>query len=219
VWTALPMWWMGPASWAEHHSHWLQVAFASASGAATGGERESEERMQNQALRPVLEHAVGTGHGVALPVRTVAPTLLICGLLALFAWFTRPSVDNRDLAWLVETSAVLILSLLLSPATWVQHLVLLIPALYLIVASGYRAGGLGIPATAAMVLYVVLSLLLNRELVGRDAYLVLLGHGIHTWCMLLVLAVLLARVAPASVPGAARSAAARASSSSRQLRS
>jgi hypothetical protein len=117
-------------------------------------------------------------------------------LLGLVAWWSRPSQAHAP-TWLTQASAVLILSALLSPLAWVQHLVLLIPALYLIVAR-QRTAGLGAAATTAMAVYFVLAVLLNRELIGRSAYLVFLAHGLHTACMLLALAVLMLR--PRSAP-------------------
>ncbi|MGH7207793.1 MAG: hypothetical protein ACREIL_00260 [Nitrospiraceae bacterium] len=87
----------------------------------------------------------------------------------------------------------MILALLLSPVSWVQHLVLMVPALYLILVEAWRGGGLGRPARLALWAYVVFALVLNRELVGRETYLVLLGYGTYTLCMLLVLGLLMVR--------------------------
>lgn len=185
IWTLLPLVWMGPGSWWQHQRQWAHSAVASAAGVPSAGARESEERVQNQALRAALQR---TGDPAALAA------LGAIAVLVLFAWWSgRRSPEAGDTAWLVESSAVLILTLLLSPVTWVQHLVLLVPALYLI-AAAQRGPGLGIPASAAMGLYFVLAVVLNRELLGRATYLVLLAHGLHTVCMLLILAVLLLRV-------------------------
>ena len=209
VWTVLPAAWMGPASWWQHQHEWLRAAYASASGAPSGGAKESEERLQNQALRPVLAR-YRTSAAAALPAgsddepdtsgdtlarRTDAsriPALATIALVALAAWWSRrPTPSGVGPTWLVELSAVLILSVLLSPVAWVQHFVVAIPALYLIVAAQRGSPGLSLPATGAMALYFLLAVLLNRELLGRAAYLTLLGHGLHTVGMLLILAVLL----------------------------
>lgn len=182
-WTLLPLAWMGSASWWLHQREWAAIAAASATGAPEAGARESEERVQNQALRPVLERYFAP-LGARLPAY-----MIVLALLGLVGWWSRPSQAHPP-AWLAEASAVLILSVLLSPLAWVQHLVLLIPALYLIVAA-QRAARLGAGATMAMAIYFVLAVLLNRELIGRGAYLVLLAHGLHTACMLLTLSVLM----------------------------
>ncbi len=81
----------------------------------------------------------------------------------------------------------MVLALLLSPVTWLQHLVLMMPALYLIVAEDRGVKKLGKAAPSAMWAYVVLSLVLNRELLGRETYLLLLSYHTHTLGMLLVL--------------------------------
>jgi alpha-1,2-mannosyltransferase len=198
AWTLLPAAWMGPASWWQHQRLWARTAITSAVGAPGPSVAESEGRVQNQALRAVLQR-----HGAA------ASAVAIAGLGALvaatlLAW--RRSRRSARTQWPAESSAVLLLSLLLSPVTWVQHLVLLVPALYLI-AAVQRDTGLRGPAAAAMGLYFVLAVILNRELLGRDAYLFLLAHGLHTVCILLVLGVLLSTSGSTGIPaGDARSA-------------
>lgn len=187
VWVALPSLWMGPADWWRHQQEWLRTAAASAAGAAQGGAAESESRVQNQALRPQVARAIGAPWGNA------AGVLAGLALLGVVAWWSRSGAgDAAD--WPAQASAVMILSLLLSPVTWVQHLVLLVPALYLIVARGAPAWTPA--ARAALALYAICALLLNRELLGRELYLVLLAHGLHTAAMLLVLALLLRAAAP-----------------------
>ena len=100
--------------------------------------------------------------------------------------------SRDDPAWLLECSAVLILALLLSPVTWTQHLVFVVPALYLIAAEGCGRS-LGAAASAAMWVYAVPALLLNREVLGRDLSLLFLSNHMHTLALLLVLAVVLLR--------------------------
>jgi hypothetical protein len=46
---------------------------------------------------------------------------------------------------------------------------------------------------AAMASYAVMALLLNREILGKDVYFLLLGCGMHTICMLLALGVIVCR--------------------------
>jgi hypothetical protein len=98
-----------------------------------------------------------------------------------------------DPTWLLESSAVLILALLLSPVTWTQHLVLIIPALYLIATEARAGRALGWLVSAGMGAYVVLALVLNRDIVGKAWSLVLLSYHIHTLALLLVLAIILLR--------------------------
>ena len=44
---------------------------------------------------------------------------------------------------------------------------------------------------AAMSLYVAFSLILTREIIGRERYMVLLAYHTQTLCMLIVLAIVL----------------------------
>ena len=67
------------------------------------------------------------------------------------------------------------------------------PALYVTVAERQTNRKLGRPAMTAMWGYIVLAVVLNREMLGRDVYLLLLSYHIHTIALLLVLGVLLLR--------------------------
>jgi hypothetical protein len=94
---------------------------------------------------------------------------------------------------LPDFSGLLVLMLLLSPVTWVQHMVLMIPALYLIAAEEIAIRQLGRGASAAMLVFVALTLLLNREFIGVHRYHVLLDDHVHTLSMLIVLGVVMLR--------------------------
>jgi hypothetical protein len=85
----------------------------------------------------------------------------------------------------------MLLVLLLSPVTWTQHLVMVIPTLFLIIAQGLGVGGLSRIGKSGLALFAVLALVLNRSVVGKSAYLTLLGYHIHTVAMLIMLALLL----------------------------
>jgi alpha-1,2-mannosyltransferase len=209
-WMLLPMAWMGASSWWSHQREWTGVVLGSLTGHRTAVAEASEARVQNQALKPAVIRYLATV-GAQPPLRatqsgevatpTLAPgtanrlaTAALLSLLAVCGWWGRKRYQGRhDPAWLLECSAVLILVLLSSPVTWGQHMVLMLPALYLIVAEGRTTRRLGVPAVAAMWLYIVLALLLNREVLGRGRYLVLLSYNVRTLCMLLVLGVLIFR--------------------------
>ncbi len=209
VWTVLPMAWMGPASWWSHEVEWARTALQSALGNPTPGVRASEQRVQNQSLtvaaRRYLEsypegHPLRISHPAYVAFLDLDPAAArragagIVGVLVLAcAWLMRrPYRGADDPGWLLECSAVLILALLLSPVTWLQHLVFVVPALYLIAAEGCGRT-LGAPALAAMGLYAVPALLLNREVLGKDLSLLILSYHVHTLALLLVLAVVLLR--------------------------
>lgn len=210
LWTVAPMAWMGPASWWSHQEEWTRTALQSILGNPRPGVRESEQRVQNQSLKLALTRYLVTypdGH----PLRVAHPAYLSVGHLnpQVADWVVKGGVlafligcarlmrrryrGPDDPAWLLECSAVLILALLLSPVTWTQHLVLIIPALYLVMVEGQAIRPLGVLVSAGMWVYVVLALVVNRETVGKDLSLVLLSYHIHTLALLLILAIILLR--------------------------
>ena len=209
LWTMLPMVWMGPTSWWSHEVEWTRTALQSVLDNPTPGVQASEQRVQNQSLKLAATRYLVTypdGHPLRVShpayvsfldldpeaVRWVA-TGIVGVLLLACAWLMRRRYRGPDdPAWLLECSAVLILALLLSPVTWTQHLVFIVPALYLIAAEGC-GHSLGVPASAAMWVYAVPALLLNREVLGKDLNLLLLSYYMHTLALLLVLAVVLLR--------------------------
>jgi hypothetical protein len=207
AWTMLPMAWMGYANWWRHQEEWTRTAFRSMLGDPTPGVKASEQRVQNQSLKVVVTRYLApsagahVGHPAVLSAldldpqaaRWVATAVVACLLLGC-AWAMRTRYRSADdPAWLLESSAVLILALLLSPVTWAQHIVLIIPALYLIAAEGCAFRRLGAAASVAMCAYTIPALLLNREIVGRDLNLLFLNSGMHTLALLLILAVVLLR--------------------------
>ncbi len=202
--------WMGPASWWSHQEEWTRTALQSVLGNPRPGVRESEQRVQNQSLKLALTrflvaypdgHPLRVAHPAYLSVGhldpQVADWVVKGGVLAFLigcAWLMRRRYRGPDdPTWLLECSAVLILALLLSPVTWTQHLVLIIPALYLVMVEGQAIRPLGSLVSAGMWVYVVLALVLNRDIVGKDLSLVLLSYHIHTLALLLVLAIILLR--------------------------
>ncbi|MBI4574166.1 MAG: DUF2029 domain-containing protein [candidate division NC10 bacterium] len=209
-WILLPVVWMGPTSWWNHQREWSRVALGSALGDSAPVADLSERRVQNQALRPAVMrflvtypdgHPLRLSHPAYVSVLDLSPvtsgrlaTGAVLGLVAICAWYGRQRYDGpADPRFLLECSAVLILALLLAPVAWLQHLVQIVPALYVTVAERQTNRKLGRPATTAMWGYMVLAVVLNREMLGRDVYLLLLSYHIHTIALLLVLGVLLLR--------------------------
>jgi len=191
-WIVLPAVWMGPSSWWSHQREWAQVVVGSLTGNRIAVAEDSELRVQNEALKPVVMRYLATY--VSSTTAGALATAAALGLIAACGWWARRRYGvPASPEWLLECSAVLILALLLSPVTWVQHMVLVLPALYLIVAEDRGIRRLGGRAVAAMVAYVALALVLNREFLGRERYVALLSYGAQTLCLLLVLAVIVLR--------------------------
>jgi alpha-1,2-mannosyltransferase len=191
-WIVLPAVWMGPSSWWRQQREWTRVVAGSLTGNPIAVAEASETRVQNQALRATVVRYLQTRVGP--PRANTLATATLLGLIGVFAWWARRRCRSAaEPEWLLECSGVLVLALLCSPATWVQHMVFMLPALYLIVAEDRGIRRLGVAAAAAMSVYVVFALLLNREVLGRERSILLLGDGAQTLCMLLVLAVIVLR--------------------------
>ena len=122
----------------------------------------------------------------------IAVLAAMASLLAFFGWTTRrPYEAQKDPMWLRDSSALLIIALLLSPVTWIQHLVWLVPALYLIAMDSRSKEGLSPPAKFAIALYVLLAVVLNYELLGRKNFSLFLTIHPFAIGMLLLLGILL----------------------------
>ena len=79
------------------------------------------------------------------------------------------------------------LALFLSPITWDQHLVWMIPAAYIVVAAAARVSGeLSRMGYVALAVYVVLTMLLNYEVVGSARWEALKSYH-HLGIAMLVL--------------------------------
>jgi alpha-1,2-mannosyltransferase len=199
AWMAAPALWMGAEGWWAHQRRWLSTVTASVAGTPVPGAAENECRVQNQALRPALlrylapstqdpPHPLGHTGDLLPPVTaSLVATASVLGLLLACAAAVRAGAASP---WELQCSVVLLLSVLAAPLAWVQHLVVVVPALYLIAVQLRVAGGSGRTATGALLVYAALSLLLNREIIGHSAYLWLLAAGLHTLCLLLLLGIL-----------------------------
>lgn len=181
LWTVLPAARMGASPWLDHERQWASVAVGSALGAPGAGADESERRPQNQSLRRVVERGAErlVGSRAARAAGLAASVALLIGLAA----WTRSRGTGFDH---LERAAVLVTALLLSPVTWVQHLVLALPALHA-VAAAIRARARDRVLDALTAAYALLALALNRGLLGRDLYVALLGAGLHAVALLLLL--------------------------------
>jgi Raf kinase inhibitor-like YbhB/YbcL family protein len=186
LWLALPILRMGPANWWMHQREWTISAIGFAAGFnQAAAYYYGAGNSGNQALRPALMYLIDS---------RVAALGAAVGLTAFFCWITRrPLGDRLNLRWLRESGGLLILAVLLAPIAWIQHLVLAIPALYLIVADWFAGEDFNPASKAAMLAYVLLALVLNRALMGKARYEVLLDWHLQTLCMLLILGVLMLR--------------------------
>ena len=207
-WMLLPMVWMGSENWWNHQREWIQVSAGSFIGHKTEATIRNEERGNNQALRQALMRYLVTfpedlmvrrGYPGYVPLLDLPPAtagtvfvIATTALLAILAWRSRrPYAASNGPAWLRECSAVMILALLLCPVTWNQHLVWLVPALYVVVLDARSEGGLGMLRTIALGIYALLVVILTHDVLGKQRFDVLMNYHPFTIAMLLLLAMVL----------------------------
>ena len=114
------------------------------------------------------------------------------GAFSLFGWHTRrPYQGAGDHEWPRECSILLIVMLLLSPLTWIQHLPWLLPALYWVVAKTLSQDGLGPWSKGALGIYIMVAMVLNYELLGKNNYTIFLSYKPFTIGMIMILAIVM----------------------------
>jgi hypothetical protein len=207
--TLAPALWQGPASYARHIDIWLTHVRLSAGQSDPSRGVLGEEELKNLALRPAAarflmrlppKHLSRVEHPAYLEFLDLPPLaadravkLLLIALLGGAAWAFRRRVESRDdfaIVW--ECAAVSVLILLLSPITWAQHCVALMPAFYLLARASLARGRFDGWVEAIVAAYVVTNLLLNRGLIGRDFAMLLASYHLPTFSFLGIFAVLIA---------------------------
>ncbi len=195
LWVALPILRMGPANWWTHQRQWVISAIGFAAGLNQAAARYyGESNSGNQALRPAVMHLVNTRLAV-IPVSAPAVSAIMALILiGIFCGLTvRPYGERLGARWLRESSGLVILAVLLAPIAWLQHFVMAIPAIYLIVADWFADEDFNLSSKAAILLYIVFALLLNRGLLGKARYTALLEYHVQTLCMLMLFGVVMLR--------------------------
>jgi alpha-1,2-mannosyltransferase len=207
-WIILPLLWMGPSSWWTHQVTWTKVAAGSAVGYKTEFAHANEDNVRNSGIQPALmrylvtlepEHPLRQKDPGYIPVLNLPPTaariLVIVAILVLlggFAWYSRqPYGGPGDPDWPRECSGLLIIMLLCSPLTWIQHLPWLVPTLYWIAAKACSQDGLNLPSKVALGLYAMIAVVLNYEVLGKQNFLIFLSFKPFTIGMFLILTVLM----------------------------
>jgi alpha-1,2-mannosyltransferase len=204
--TVSPALWQGPELYNRHVTFWSTAIW---SGATSPDPRVGVlglETVGNVSLRPALARYLmhipeGTNdqgrfvHPWNVDVLTLTPEAaspLIAGailmLVAGVAWSLRRGGDRLRVVAAWDCAAIAILALLLSPITWRQHCVAVLPACYLI-ARTWLAGA-PVPPIAALGLATlpVVSVLLGRGVMGVTVSSLMHAYYLHTVALLLLLA-------------------------------
>lgn len=158
LWIVLPVLYMGPTSWWEHHTEWTRNAVLSVLDRQAEGRQENELQKANLSLRHTMLRYLVTyppshllrqvDHGyrpvldLPSPVANAIVAVAAAGLLGVFMWSSRREFQGPgDPSWAQECAGTLMLALFLSPITWDQHLVWMIPAAVVVVAAAARLSG------------------------------------------------------------------------------
>lgn len=206
IFTLAPMVWQGPASYSSHLGTWLGNVWRGVANADPSVGVLGPEPLQNMSLRPALarylmhlpaDHPGRATHQFYIEFLSLPPSLanwiikiVLLAVLGMFLWWSRRAVVTRDeprLPW--ELAAVSILMLLISPITWGQHCVALLPACYFISVLLISRGDLPTWMIGVLTFYIVFVVLLSRDLLGRDLSLLLASYHVETFAILGLLAV------------------------------
>jgi alpha-1,2-mannosyltransferase len=209
LFTLAPMARFGPESYGRHMRAWVGTSIKGLTGTNPSVGVLGEEEVWNVSFRPTLARFLmhlPDGHkgkidsswraewldlSPAVANRAVKASLFL--ILAFVAWtFRRPVRDREAETLLWEAAAISILILLVSPLTWKQHCVGVFPAFYLITRLGMAKRDLPRWTFVALGVYVVVILLGDRGVIGRDLTLILDSFGVTTWSLLILLGVVLA---------------------------
>jgi hypothetical protein len=204
LFTVLPIVRQGPALWTAHMQSWVRTVGAGLAG--TGFEHNEDFQDKNMALRPVLlrylTHLPDIGAADdprAIRLLNLSPTAahvlvgaVLLGLIALFLWCARGRLTSRDDSLVLWQCAALgVLMVLLSPITWGQHCVGLLPACFLISATLVVHERIPRWMMALLSVYVVCCCLAGRDLIGKRLGVLLVGYHITTFCIVGLLVIVL----------------------------
>ena len=204
LFTVAPMAWQGPTSWARHMRTWVGTAIDGITG--SGFETQENFRDRNMALRPALKRYLvyspeAIDHQPSAPrVLNISPmvaswiiTTALVAAVGVFMWWSRGRVVKRDdprVLW--ELAGTSVLMILLSPITWTQHCVALLPACYLIAALLITRDQPPYWMLIVLSFYALFCSLLGRELIGRDLWVWLISYHVSTFCIAGLFIILLA---------------------------
>lgn len=208
-WVLIPLPYMGVSSWWDHHREWAHNAVLSVLDRQVGGRQENELQKANLSLRHTMLRYLVTypeTHrlrqvdpqykpvlDLPTPVANAIVGATAFGLLGLFARSSKRAFEGRgDPTWAKDCAGTLMLALLLSPITWDQHLVWMIPAACVVVTAAQRSNEWNRFHSFLLGLYIVLTVVLNYEVVGSSWWEMLKSYH-HLGIAMLILYGLLLR--------------------------
>jgi hypothetical protein len=207
LFTTLPVLRLGPSEWSHQLTIWLTNATNATSRVGLPAEVIPTLQTRNLSVRRVVasylkprspkegadkasqlgqsyfgDAAAQAFAGAAMLALVVAGAICSRGRVS--------SRDQPDVLW--ELAAVGVLLILLSPLTWTQHCVFLIPGCYLV--AMLLLGQQRLPTWIAFVLcaFALVCSLAGRDVAGRRIDALITQYGLATFCMVGLFIVLLA---------------------------
>ncbi len=210
VWSLAPMPFLGVEKTVECHQQWLarSIKIGSAKRAYPSQLELEAPKVYNLSLHAAIarnletyppSHPLHLDHPAFFQFGDLSPPTAyyaVRGIVLLFAlvlawrfwggWSRSDGPPNLANEW----AAVCILCAILSPVTWKQHLVLMLPSLFLILRN--FLSGTGVPRWRWITIAVVaVVFLVRRELIGKPLALVLLAYKVDTIAVLLLMLLVL----------------------------
>lgn len=205
--TLLPILAMGPARYTEAMTFWISHASQGARSTDPSVGVLGDEQLQNVSLRPALArflmhlpegHKSRFDHPLYFDFLNLSPAdagmtvkVILLLLVGGLAWTFRARVTQRDeMRVLWECATISLMILLLSPITWGQHCVGVIPMFYLFARA--HACKISHARWTYWLLgaYALFTLALNRSLIGKDLTWLIDSYRVPTWCLLALVAVM-----------------------------
>ena len=219
LFTLAPVLVMGTTRYTEHMKAWTDVVIQGVTQKDPSIGVLGQEQFENMSLRSTLvrdlmdlpvdhagrapvfqpdgSRAPGQTHPAYIKVGSLSPAaaswvirIVTLGLLLLVAWPMRHAPRGRDdplIIW--ECAAVSVLLLVLSPITWGQHCVGIVPACLLLSSRFVRGDHMPAWMWIPIGWYVLFAIVLNRGIVGKSNDALLQSYHVVTFALLGLLAV------------------------------
>ncbi len=192
------------------HEQWWAATRQALSTASPSENGVEPPNHRNQSLTLALARTVETyppGHPLhmdhplfvqfghlepAVAKRAVQGVLVVFALALAWRFRKRLQIPGAPAELAREWAALTILTALLSPLCWLQHLVLVVPAVFLLVRA--RLGPVAWSSwqsLAAMVCSPIMIFAGQRDLLGQGLFLLAMSYKVHTWAALSALAMVL----------------------------
>lgn len=192
---------MGPRLYQKSVDFWSMMAWRGVGVADPSHGVLGPEPLQNDSLRPAMarflihlpdDHKARLDHPLYGDFLNLEPAaagavikLLLLALVLGTAWTFRAPVTQRNTpAILWECAAISVLILLISPITWGQHCVGVLPAFFLFTRTAANGAVVRPALRWYLGVYLLFTLVLNRSVVGQTVSRLLDTYHVQTWCLL-----------------------------------